>query len=68
MKKKNNIKNPVTDYIRYKQLNWYGHARRMKNATSKYKLEWCPLGRRRKGRPRNSWIQEVTTGMRKKGN
>ena len=26
-------------------------------------LEWCPPGRRRKGRPRNSWMQEVTTGM-----
>ena len=25
-------------------------------------LEWCP-----QGRPRNSWIQEVTTGMREKG-
>ena len=30
-------------------------------------LEWCPLGRRRKGRPRNSWIQEVTSGMAEKG-
>ena len=36
-------------------------------------LEWCPPGRRRrrrrrrrKVRPRNSWIQEVRTGMRKK--
>ena len=29
-------------------------------------LEWCPPGRRRKGRP-NSWIQEVTIGMREKG-
>ena len=24
-------------------------------------LEWCPSGRRGKGRPRNSWMQEVTT-------
>ena len=23
------IKNPVLDYIRYKQLNWYGHVQRM---------------------------------------
>ena len=27
-------------------------------------LEWCPPGRRRKGRPRNTWMQEITTGMR----
>ena len=26
------------------------------------KLEWCPLG----NRPRNTWMQEVTTGMREK--
>ena len=26
-------------------------------------LELCPPGRRRKGRPRNSWMQEVTTRM-----
>jgi hypothetical protein len=24
-----NINNSVLDYIRYKQLNWYGHVRRM---------------------------------------
>ena len=29
--------------------------------------EWCPPGRRRNGRPRNSWMQEVTTGMRERG-
>ena len=27
---------------------------------------WCPPGRRR-GRSRNSWMQEVTTIMREKG-
>ena len=27
-------------------------------------LEWFPPGRRRKGTPRHSWMQEVTTGMR----
>ena len=30
-------------------------------------LEWCPSGRRRKGKTQNSWMQEVTTGMREKG-
>ena len=30
-------------------------------------LEWLPPGTRRKGRSRNSWMQEVTTGMREKG-
>ena len=30
-------------------------------------LKWYPPGRRRKGRPRNSWAQEVITEMREKG-
>ena len=29
-------------------------------------LEFCPPGRRRKGRPRNSWLQEVITGTRER--
>ena len=29
-------------------------------------LEWCPPERRRNGRPRNSWMQDVTTGMRER--
>ena len=30
-------------------------------------LERSPHGRKMQGRPRNSWIQEVTTNMRRKG-
>ena len=39
----------------------------MKKSQPRKVLEWCPPGGRRKGRPRNSWMQEVTTGMREKG-
>ena len=63
-----NIKNSVLDYIRYKQLNWYSHMQRMdQERLPRRILERCPPGRRRKGRPRNSWMQEVTTGMRERG-
>ena len=59
---------PVLDYMRYKQLNWYGHVHRMdQERLPRRILEWCPPGRRRKGRPRNSRKQEVTTGMRERG-
>ena len=30
-------------------------------------FEWCLPGRRKKGRPRNSWMQDLITGMREKG-
>ena len=63
-----NIKNSVLDYIRYKQLNLYGHVQRMdQERLPRRILEWYPTGRRRKGRPRNSWMPEVTTGMRERG-
>ena len=38
----------------------------MKKGYLKKVLEWCAAGRIRQGRPRNSWMQEVTTGMREK--
>ena len=37
-----------------------------KKGSLEKKFEWCPPGRRRKGRPGNSWMQEVTTGMRER--
>ena len=63
-----NTKNSVLDYIKYKQLNLHGHLKRMIEERLPRKiLEWCPPGRRRKGKPRNSWMQEVTSGMSEKG-
>ena len=58
--KKISIKSAVLE--RYKPLSWCGHVRRMNEERLPQKmLEWCPLGRRRKGRPRNSWMPRVTT-------
>ena len=68
IREKIDIKNSVLDYIRYKQLNWYDHVHRMdQERLPRRILEWCPPGRRRKGSPRNSWMQEVTTGIRERG-
>ena len=69
LQKKLILKNSVLDYIKYKQLDWYGHVRTgidEKRLPRKI-LEWCPPGGRRKRRPRNSWMKEVTRGMREKG-
>ena len=61
-------------YIRYTELNWYGHMRRMAEKSLLRNLfEWCPPGRikkkkkKKKGKTSNLWIQEVTTGMGEKG-
>ena len=63
-----NIKNSVLD-IRYKiQTDWYGHVQRMdQERLPRRILKWYPPGRRRKGRPRNSWMQEIKKGMRERG-
>ena len=58
-----NIKNLVLDYIRYKQLDWYGHVQRMNEGRLPRKMLETYPPRRRKGRPQNSWMQ----GMREKG-
>ena len=59
------IINYVLDYIRYKKLNWYGHVKIMDEERLPRKImELCPPGRRRKGRPQISWMQEITTRMR----
>ena len=43
-------------------MKWYGHMQRMNKV---YLKKYCnPPGRN--GRPRNSWMQEVKTGMRGK--
>ena len=56
------------DYIRYKQLNWYVHVQRMDEERLPRKILECyPPGRPKRGRPRNSWMQEVTTVMRERG-
>ena len=66
---KTNIKNSVLDYIKYKQLNWYVHVRRMNEERLPQRiLEWHRPGSRSKERPWNSWMQEVTSRMKKMGN
>ena len=67
LEKKMYIKNSVSNYIRYKQLNWYGHVQRMdQERLPRRILEWSPPGRRRK-RIWNFWMRKVTTGMRDRG-
>ena len=62
IREKSNIKNSILDYTRYKELKWNGHVRRMNEESLLQNiLDWPLTKRRRKGRPRNSWMQDVTT-------
>ena len=39
----------------------------MKKGNRKTFFKWYSAGIRRKGKPRNSWMQDVTTGVKEKG-
>ena len=47
IREKMNIKNSVLDYIRYKQVNWYGHVQRIEDTTGR------EMGRQRRMEKKN---------------
>ena len=51
-----------------KQLVWFGHVKKMdEEQIPKKALEWTPSPERRKrGRPRRSWVDEANEAMRSK--
>ena len=57
---KMNDKNSLMDWVRYKQLEWYGHVFRMPEAVSRQVWEWIQSGGgERKGPSRSSWIDDI---------
>jgi hypothetical protein len=50
----------IIDIIEQKRLKWYGHAKRMpEERIPKLIMEWIPRERRKRGRPRNMWMEGV---------
>ena len=55
----------ILDRIQRSQLKWYGHLLRMEYSRWPKKIyQWTPYGRRRRGRPQQSWTNQVTDFMR----
>ena len=53
-----NVTRFLLDYIKTKQLQWYGYVQRMEEGMlSKEVMKWSPQGRRKRGRPKH----KVTT-------
>lgn len=51
-----------------RRLRWYGHCRRMPEYRwPRRALEWEPPGRRGRGRPRRTWLEEVEEEMAGRG-
>jgi hypothetical protein len=57
-------KSDIIDIIEKKRLQWYGHVKRMpEDRIPKLILEWVPEERRKRGRPRKTWMEGVQTAM-----
>jgi hypothetical protein len=49
----------IIDIIERKRLQWYGHVKRMQaERLPKLIMEWIPGERRKRRRPRKSWIEQ----------
>ena len=48
----------ITDIIEKKRLQRYGHVKRMpEERIPNLIMEWVPLERRKRGRPRKTWME-----------
>src|SRR5215510_11219114 len=54
----------IIDIIEKKILQWYGHIKRMpEEKIPKLIMEWIPDERRKRGRPRKTWMEGVQAAM-----
>lgn len=59
---------PVTHFIEMRQLSWWGHIQRMNNNRQvKLVYEARPQTKRKRGRPRKTWNQEISRILQEKG-
>jgi hypothetical protein len=55
----------IIDIIERKRLQWYGHGKRMQEERiPKLIMEWIPGKRRKRGRPRKTWMEGVRAAMK----
>jgi IS5 family transposase len=54
----------LIDIIERKRLQWYGHVKRMQDERLlKLIMEWISGERRKRGRPRKTWMEGVRAAM-----
>ncbi|OOY36395.1 hypothetical protein BOV89_12810 [Solemya velum gill symbiont] len=59
---------PVAEQIVRRKWGWIGHTLRKPAAnTTRQALTWNPQGKRKRGRPRNSWRRDTETEMELQG-
>jgi hypothetical protein len=56
----------IVRFIKGRRMNWIGHVMRMEGwRIPRRILEWKPIGRRIRGRPRKRWIEDVEEGNKR---
>ena len=59
---------PADVEIRKRRWRWIGHTlRKPATSTTRQALRWNPQGKRKRGRPRNTWRRDLETDARKTG-
>jgi hypothetical protein len=60
IKQKMNVERSLLDDIKTKQLQWYGHVQIMEEGRlPKAVMNWRPMGRRKRGRPKLTWAEGI---------
>jgi hypothetical protein len=58
----------IMRFIKSRRIAWLGHVMRMdEKGTTKRVLQWKPIGRRIRGRPRKRWIEDVEEDIERMG-
>ena len=57
---------PVEQELRYRRWRWLGHTLwRPRKSITRQALSWNSQGKRKKGRPKNTWTREMESEIRK---
>jgi hypothetical protein len=68
IKQKMNVTRSLLEDINTKQLKWYGHVQRMEEGRlPKQVMKWNPPGRRKRSRPKLTWVEGIRGLMGEKG-
>jgi hypothetical protein len=62
------VRKDILEVIEEKRLRWFGHVKRLPgNRLPRKILEWEPEGTRRRGRPKERWIDGVRRSVTNHG-
>ncbi|KAK4871484.1 hypothetical protein RN001_015608 [Aquatica leii] len=68
IRKKLEVERNIIEEVEKKQLIWYGHVQKMEDERwPKKTIKWVPPERRKRGRPKKKWIQEMETAKAARG-